>query len=181
MQLIIIIKIFDCRCFLWYSDNNNKRCCHSLAARCWSWKTGVEVMLYTAEDAIQIYHAKSSTLEFFAASAESCLAGYPQRRYWAGSGILQWRYYCRFWFAGPGRFMKKRSAAVLIAICPMRRFLFWWSSSLWIKNFFILKNDLCRYCAYKGRFFWFTSTVSGGLRALKCNIQPVKMAEKVFL
>lgn len=24
-------------------------------------------MLYTAEDAIQIYHAKSSTLEFFAA------------------------------------------------------------------------------------------------------------------
>jgi hypothetical protein len=27
----------------------------------------LKVMLYTAEDAIQIYHAKSSTLEFFAA------------------------------------------------------------------------------------------------------------------
>ena len=27
----------------------------------------LKVMLYTAEDAIQIYHAKSSTLEFFSA------------------------------------------------------------------------------------------------------------------
>ena len=36
----------------------------------------LKVMLYTAEDAIQIYHAKSSTLEFFCGkSAESCLAG----------------------------------------------------------------------------------------------------------
>ena len=55
-------------------------------------KTGVEVMLYTAEDAIQIYHAKSSTLEFFAAKVPKA----------AWQGIRKediepaQEYYCRF-------------------------------------------------------------------------------------
>ena len=35
-------------------------------------------MLYTAEDAIQIYHAKSSTWNFLRQKCQSCLAGYPQ-------------------------------------------------------------------------------------------------------
>ena len=79
-------------------------------------------MLYTAEDAIQIYHAKSSTLEFFAAKVPKAdWQGIrkediePAQEYYSDDIIVD--------FELP--LMKKRSAAVLIAICPMRRFLFW--------------------------------------------------------
>lgn len=82
-------------------------------------------MLYTAEDAIQIYHAKSSTLEFFAAKVpKAAWQGIrkediePAQEYYSDDIIVDFDLLDR-------TLMKKRSAAVLIAICPMRRFLFW--------------------------------------------------------
>ena len=67
MQLIIIIKDFlTVAAFCDIVIINNKRCCHSIGSAPLILKDRkLKVMLYTAEDAIQIYHAKSSTLEFF--------------------------------------------------------------------------------------------------------------------
>ena len=82
-------------------------------------------MLYTAEDAIQIYHAKSSTLEFFAAKVpKAAWQGIrkediePAQEYYSDDIIVDFDLLDRDAY-------EERSAAVLIAICPMRRFVFW--------------------------------------------------------
>ena len=106
-------------------------------------------MLYTAEDAIQIYHAKSSTLEFFAAKVP--------KADWQG--------------------IRKED------IEPAQEY---YSDDI-IVDFDLLDRDAYEEKVCGGAHsdlpdakvvFLFTSTVSGGLRALKCAIQTCKKGGK---
>lgn len=73
--------------------------------------------------------------------------------------------------------MKKRSAAVLTDLpdaafpCSGDRQVFG------LKNFYTQKRPL-QVLRLQRSFFYFTSTVSGGLRALKCAIQTCKKGGK---
>lgn len=110
-------------------------------------------MLYTVEDAIQIYHAKSSTLEFFAAKVpKAAWQGIrkadiePAKEYYSDDIIVDFDLLDRAAY-------EEKSAAVRIAIFLMRLSPYLSLSRNCRNKNFMHKNDLAKPDAYKGRFF----------------------------